>query len=260
MALRLSTALRNFLLSSGSVKDALQNGQINIYSGAQPASPDSAPTGTLLVSITKSGAARTAEVLATGTMTLTGGASGSVNTVTVNSVNIIPDGSVAFNTSLTQTAADVATAINRGLSSPEYEATSSGAVITIKAKRGSGASPNTFVVAGTLTTITATYGAMAGGVAAANGLTLEAASAGSLAKKTTETWQGTAVADGVAGWYRFVGSVADTGLADTTPDQIRLDGSVATSGAQLNMSSTTIVSTAVQTVGTYAIAMAATQS
>src|SRR5262245_17278078 len=111
MALRISTALRNFLCQHGSLRQALQNGIIEIYSGSQPAGGDSAVSGTLLATITKASGSRTAEVLATGTVTLTGGASGSVNTVTVDGINLIPQGAVAFNTSLTQTAADLAAAI-----------------------------------------------------------------------------------------------------------------------------------------------------
>src|SRR5574340_1240964 len=144
MTFRFSIAARNFAAQHGSYKKAFQGGKILIYSGAQPSSADAAPTGTLLCTITKSSAAHTAEVLATGTVTLATGAAGSVDTVTVNSVNILTNGAVPFNTSLTQTAADVATAINLSESYPEYTATSSGAVVTIKAARGAGAAPNTF--------------------------------------------------------------------------------------------------------------------
>src|SRR3990167_9378872 len=138
MALRLSTGLRNFMLQHGSLKDALQNGRMEVYTGTQPTTADSAATGTLLCPITKGSAAHTAEVLATGTVTLTGGASGSVDTVTVNSVNILTTGAVPFNTSLNQTAADLAAAINASESSPEYTASVSGAIVTISAMRGTG--------------------------------------------------------------------------------------------------------------------------
>lgn len=247
MALRLSTGLRNFILQHGSLKDALQNGRIEVYTGSQPASADSAVQGTLLATLTKSSGAHTAEVLAAGSITLTGGASGSVNTVTVDGVNIIPQGAVAFNTSLNQTASDLADAINAGLSSPEYTAVAVGAIVTITAKRGSGVSPNGFVVTATLTTITASYVNMAGGVAPVNGLSFGSASAGSIAKNAAEAWTGVAVAGGTAGWFRYYGSVADTGIADSSESTIRLDGSVATSGGQLTMSNTTVVAGATQT-------------
>lgn len=257
MTFRLSIAARNFIEQHGSIKKAFQGGKLLIYSGSQPASADAAPTGTLLCTITKASGAHTAEVLATGTVTLTGGASGSVDTVTVDGVNILTNGAVAFNTSLTQTAADVAAAINLSESFPEYTATSSGAVVTISAARGSGTAPNTLAVSATLTTITASYGNMAGGVAAANGLSFGSAAAGALAKKSGEAWSGVNAATGTAGWFRFVGAVADSGAADSTESQVRMDGAIATSGSQLNMSSTSLTSGATTTIDTFTLTLPA---
>lgn len=253
MALRLSTGLRNFCLAGGSVKDALQGGKLLIYTGAQPATADTAPSGTLLATITAASGAHTAEVLATGTVTLSGSA-GSVDTLTVDGIAII-DAAVPFNTSLTLTAADLATAINDAASDPEYTATSSGAVVTIKAKRGSGAGPNGFVVASTVTTMTKTDVNMAGGVTAVNGVSFGSASAGVLAKLASQIWSGVAGATGTAGWFRFVGAVADSGITDTTESDFRLDGAISTSGAQLNMSSTSIVSGATQTISSFPITL-----
>src|SRR5258707_9960693 len=112
MTARYSTGLRNFIAKQGSFDDAMRNGIIEIYSGAQPASADAAPPGTLLCTISANSGGVTSEVLATGTLTLTGGAAGSVNTVTVNSIDIL-GGVVPFNATLAQTAADVASQINR---------------------------------------------------------------------------------------------------------------------------------------------------
>lgn len=254
MALRLSKALRNFYLQNGSIKNALQNGIIEVYSGQQPTTADDAVAGTLLCTFTKSGNAFTPEVLATGSVTLTGGAAGSINTVTVNGVNIIPQGAVAFNASLNQTATDLAAAINAGMCFPEYSAVAVGAVVTIKAMPSTGVGPNGFVVTATLTTITATFvnmGSGVAGVAAVNGLSMGNAAAGLIAKTGAEVWQGTAVATGTAGWFRYRGSVVDAGAADALEALIRLDGNIATSGANLNMSNTSIVSGAVQTLSTF---------
>lgn len=250
MAIRFSTALANFVLAGGSYKDALQGGQLLVYSGAQPATADAAPTGTMLCTFTNASGAHTNEVQATGTVTLNSGAAGSVDTLTVNSVAII-DAAVPFNTSLTQTAADLATAINNSASNPEYSATSSGAVVTIKAKRGAGAGANGFVVASTVTTITKTDANMASGVTPVNGLKYGVSAAGVLAKHSTQVWTGVAVATGTAGWARVVGSVADSGIADTTASDIRLDGAVSTSGAQFNMTNTTITSGATETFSSF---------
>lgn len=239
MTLRYSTGLRNFLAKYGSMGDALQNGKIEIRTGSQPASADAAPTGTLLCTITDNAGTRTAEVCASGTVTLTGGASGSVNTVTVNSVDIL-GGAVSFNSTLTQTAADVAAQINRNKSSPNYRAESSGAVVTIYALPGTGTQPNGYAVSATLTTITASYVNMAGGVAPVNGLKFDDPVNGETTIYGAQVWSGVNAAAGVAGWFRFLGSEADSGIADTTGTEIRVDGSVSTTGADLNLNNTTL--------------------
>jgi hypothetical protein len=99
---------------------------------------------------------------ATATVTLTGGAAGSVDTITVDGVNIM-SGSVAFTTDLATTAAAVASNINFHTSSPEYTAAAVGAVITISAASAAGSDPNGFVVLVTATTITYTKTNMSGG-------------------------------------------------------------------------------------------------
>jgi hypothetical protein len=237
MTTRLSNGLRNYTAKYGSLANALNGGKLLIYSGAQPSSAEAAPTGTLLCTITDTSGAHTAEVLSVGTVELTGGASGSVDTLTVNSVDIL-GGAVSFDTSLTITAAAVAAKINAFTGITDYKATSSGAIITIQALNGRGTAPNTFVVASTVTTITKTDSNMAGGVASANGLKFGAPASGVLGKLSTQTWSGVNAATGTAGWFRFVGPVADSGALDTVDQQIRLDGSIATSGSDLNLNST----------------------
>jgi hypothetical protein len=253
MTLRLSTSLRNQVLSGGSLKDTLNGGKILIYSGAQPATADAAPTGTLLATITANSLSHTPEVQATGTITLSGSA-GSVDSVTVDGVAII-DAAVPFDTSLTVTATNLAAAINTSASNPEYTASAAGAVVTIKAKRGAGATANGLVVSGSLTTMTATYANLSGGVTAVNGLKFGSAAAGVLPKHATQVWSGAAVATGTAGWFRFVGPVADSGVIDTAENEVRLDGAISTSGAQLNMSSTTVTASATQTIASFPITL-----
>jgi len=90
-----------------------------------------------------------------GSITLETGASGSVDSVTVNGVTIT-SGSVAFSTSLAGTATALAANINAYTSTPNYTAVANGATVTITAVT-TGAAVNGFVVSATLTTITATY-------------------------------------------------------------------------------------------------------
>ena len=101
-------------------------------------------------------------VSATATVTLTGGAAGSVNMITVDGVNVM-SGSVAYATSLSVTATAVAANITAHVSVPEYTAAAVGPVITISAASAAGTTPNGFVVAVTTTTITETHTNMAGG-------------------------------------------------------------------------------------------------
>lgn len=103
-------------------------------------------------------------VAATGTVTLTGGGAGSVDSVTVNGVTVT-SGAVAFNVSLSQTATDLASNITAHTSTPNYSAAAVGAIVTITAA-SVGQTPNGYVVATTLTTITTTNVNMAGGLEA----------------------------------------------------------------------------------------------
>lgn len=247
MALQLSDALRNFMLDRGAYAQALQNGKIEIYSGSQPANANAAPTGTLLATITQNAGAHTPEVLAAGTLSLDSGAGGSVNTITASGIELMGS-ATPYNTSLTQTAADIVTKINKRKHLPVV-ASSVGATLTFTAKPGFG--NVTWTVAATFTTIAGTPGNFAGGTTPVNGLTFNGTAAG-VNSKDTSTWSGVAVADGTAGWFRFKGSVADAGSLDGSATFVRMDGTVGTSGANLNLSGTTsIASGATQTVTSF---------
>lgn len=78
------------------------------------------------------------------------------------------------------------------------------------------------------------------------GLTFDVAATGIVTKADAETWQGVAGNAGTAGWFRFYEDGDTPGGASTL--FARLDGACATSGAQMNMSSTTIANGATQTV------------
>jgi len=104
----------------------------------------------------------TAEVLATGTVTLASGTGGTVATATVNGTDILGS-AVSFNGTLGQTATDVAAQIN--LFQNKYTAAALGAVVTITDIATAGSLHNGWVVATTLTgTLTTTVTAMTGGV------------------------------------------------------------------------------------------------
>lgn len=78
------------------------------------------------------------------------------------------------------------------------------------------------------------------------------ATGGIILKLGSEVWSGTNAATGTASFYRHV-AVGDTGVLSTT--QVRLQGDIATSGVEMNLSSTSLTSAATQTIDYYSIAL-----
>lgn len=236
MTVRLSTGVRNAIAQGIGFASLFNRGVIQIYSGSQPNTADSAIAGTLLGTVTIGSGAYTPETRATGTVTITG-VSGSTTAVTVGTLDIIPDSDVPFNTSAAQTAADLADAINRnGI----YTATASAAVVTLVPRAGTGAAHNGYVVSST-GALTATYANISGGVNPVNGLFLSAPVNGTVSKPSTSVWSFNGIAAGTAGWFRFIGSATDAGAnIVSAPFLPRLDGSIATSGGDMNLSSVNI--------------------
>lgn len=89
--------------------------------------------------------------------------------------------------------------------------------------------------------------------ATGTGITFEAAAAaGAIAKKISETWSGTCGTTGTASFYRLV-AVGDTGVLSTT--QARVQGTVGVSGADLVLSTVSLVSTTVYPITDYSVAL-----
>ncbi len=84
----------------------------------------------------------------------------------------------------------------------------------------------------------------------AEGLTFDDAVSGVITKAVSETWSGTVLVTGTAGWCRLR-AAGDSANSSTTDE--RIDGTVATSGAQLNISSTSLTATAVQSVPSFSL-------
>ena len=87
---------------------------------------------------------------------------------------------------------------------------------------------------------------------ATNGLTWAAAAAGAVTK-STDNWQFTGVAAGTAGWFRLKGNAVDAGALSTTLP--RLDGSIANSGGDMNLSNTSIAVGSPNTVDVFSVTM-----
>jgi len=84
-----------------------------------------------------------------------------------------------------------------------------------------------------------------------NGLQWDDPSAGVIGKNG-DAWQDAALATGTAGWFRFYANDFDTGA-----DALCFDGTVGTSGAQLNLSSVAIVLAATTTIDEFEVTLPA---
>lgn len=90
---------------------------------------------------------------------------------------------------------------------------------------------------------------------ASAGLEFGEAAAGVVNIKSGETWTGPGLVTGTAAWGRLY--EANDNPAAASSLFARLDGSVAVSGGNINMSSTAVVASAVQTVTSFAVTMPA---
>ncbi len=79
-----------------------------------------------------------------------------------------------------------------------------------------------------------------------------AAAVSGVLSKDANAWSGVAAASGTASYFRLVVNT-DTGVLSTS--ELRLQGTVGTSGADLNMSSVSIVISATQTIDTFDLTM-----
>ena len=115
------------------------------------------------------------------------------------------------------------------------------------------ADPDTAVSGTLLLEVSVDAGAFVAG-AFGNALELEDdPTAGEIEKASGETWQDTGIAAGVAGYFRYVANATDAGGASTSLP--RIDGSVGTSGADLNMSNTTIAIGATYTIDSFKLTL-----
>jgi len=254
MSVILSTGARNKLAEGFPLRQLFLMGHMIIRSGSAPATADAADTGTLLVDISQASGAQTRETRAAGTVQLTGGAAGSVNSILVADnagggieiLAVLGLGTIAFDTSLIVTAATCVARINQFNPIGIWAVTDGGAtpIITLTAPLSAGAV--TWGVTSSSTTITTTDGNFSGGVAPVNGIQWSLGTAGVISN--SGVWSGTVAATGVAGYWRIYGSVVDAYGSSTTA--IRVQGTCGTSGADYNMGFTTLTLATTHTVNT----------
>ena len=140
----------------------------------------------------------------------------------------------------------LSTALRTNLAgSTGFAATFANGIIEIR----TGTQPATADAAATgtlLGTITLNSGAFTPGTST-NGLTFASAAAGAVSK--SGVWSFNGIAAGTAGWFRLKGNALDNDALSTTLP--RLDGSVATSGADLNLSNVAVAIGAPSTVDSF---------
>ena len=260
MALRYSTALRNAVASGYGWREALRDGRLFVYSGTQPATADEDASGTLLVTFTLEGGSYTAPIRSKASLTLSG-TSGSLDSVTVGGTGYnLLSAPVSFDTDLATTAQAVADNINARQNLLNITASASTEVVTLSAPFWLGAWADGLSVATTETTLgvavnggtSTTFGgsgAPSPGTTAVNGCNFKYPAATGTLSKEDSVWQGVASAGGTAGWFRFVPGGSD--VAGVSTADLRFDGSIATSNADLNIASTSISSGATQTINTF---------
>jgi len=260
MAIKLSTAARNYMLGQGSFRMMFADSQIRLYSGSPPATADLGATGTHLLTITKasgdivttpSSIPQMVKVTCAGTtgtsygLAITG-ASGAAVTY-----------SVTYATGIYATTLALCNEINRNC--PDFMAAvdhDSGVMFLVN--RCPGNSEALYVVAnaavGGDAACVVTSGYDLQHFAASNALKFGGATVGTIDKigSGTAVWSGlglTAAGTGTsAGYFRLLRTDDAGTAADTTYIYERVQGTVGTSGSDLVLSSATIVSGATTTI------------
>ena len=248
MSLKLSTGLRSFILGGGSMRKAFSDALLMIYSGAAPTTADLEPTGTLLARITLASATCADDATSTAKQSIV-----TVSDTTQNHINSIVIAGETFShtnsgsETVSTVAAALVAAIDASFTVPVVATWILG-VICVKSKfpgedyvisvagGGGGSGP-------TLTTEDAPAQVRV------NSLQLIEPAAGIITKEAA-VWSHAAVATGVAGYFRLV-RTEDHDVGSTSTTALRLQGTVSTSGADLNLTSINIVSGATQTIDTF---------
>ncbi len=226
MALYISTALKNQALNSvrghGTITKSLKGGIGHVYSGTQPASADAAATGTLLGKVTASGG-----TYAWGSYQTTdrdgvclSSSPAAPGTITLNGITAGTLG-VGYYVSIYGTGNESAKIFRITGTGDDDEAV----IEYIKTVT------EVYVSAATAAAVEVGYGIT-------NGLMWNVAASGAITKHSGQTWQMIGIAAGTMGYVRWMGAATDDlGISTTLP---RIDMRIATSGAELDASNTTV--------------------
>lgn len=238
MSIRYSDGLRQKLLGHKSWREVFSDFVINIYQGTAPASANTAPAGTLLCKYTENGAEVSAGEVSTPNtwcFTVSGHEPGTYKVaVTVDGVETTyTHDATASHASEDDIAIALATMLNdvmplqaiAALHLVYVQTRVPGAAVTIAAGAGGTGSA--------LTDFTEVIAE-----ARSDAMSFGAPVAGVCNKTSGEVWKGTAVATGIGAYFRMVTS-GDLGTTNSTDP--RVQGSVSTGGADLNLASISFV-------------------
>jgi hypothetical protein len=252
MAEKISTGMRNRVLHAK--REIFSDFVRKIRSGTPPDSADDAESGTLLVTITKSAGAVSSNERSTPgrwSVTIPG-----VHVAGTYAVIITVDSTAytcTYNTDDPEGHAsndDIAKGLARKIRETCFQvfaiAEGANSKLYIQGRVGGVDVANVVDGVGTITIVTFSEIEVA---ARSDALYYAKPSSGSMSK-SSDTWSGTVAATGVAGYFRDV-MPDDDGTESTS--QLRVQGTISTSGSELNKSNTTLTATEPETIEDYAI-------
>lgn len=246
MAVKLSTGLVNWLAGGSSLRRAFDDCELEIWSGTPPTTADLANTGTLLCTVTE-GSGSTYLRQGWGeinTVTITTFVTGQtwLFDVTIGSETLVTTGTFT-NTPDAGSVAMVAVKVAKLFEAIGCSACATGTTGVIYVMAPSGKS-----------LLIALNGTATGGATIVDAV-LAADTDGEclhfgppavgIISKDSAVWSGVNVATGVAGYFRFV---LPGDAHDLSTTAIRLQGAVSTSGAEMNLSNTTLTLAATTTI------------
>lgn len=254
MAERISTGMRDAILAMK--REILDDCVMKIYTGTAPTDADDAKDGTLLVTVTKSsGTVDSNERSTPGrwSVTIPGTHAEGTYAVSITTADSVTPVVCTYNTTDPEGHADnnviakgLARKIREGC--PQVFAIAEGANSKLYIQGRIGGLDISAVANGSGTVTIVTFDEIE--VAARCDALYFAVPASGSMSKATDTWSGLIGTGGVAGYFRIV-RPDDDGLLSTT--QKRLQGTISTSGAELNMGNTSLTATETHTVTTYSL-------
>lgn len=249
MAEKFSTGLVDYLLKESCLKKAFEDCVIKMFSGTAPATADEAEGGaTVLCKLTKGGLTvdpTEVSIAKQSMIEITVATAPNTVIVAINGVDYTYT-VLAEDDDLRKVARKVAlmlsgipeinaVALGSGTSDGKIAVQSRIAGLSFTIAKGSGGGGGT-------ATWTLTDNTIAN--SRSDALQWGDVSAGKISKEAGSAWSGVNLANGVGSWFRII-LPNDDGLASTT--QLRIQGAIATSNAEINMNSTTFTKDATTT-------------